>query len=205
MSDAASKPAAPTGSNAAVHIGRFVLTTVVILAVTTLVIATWANWRRDHRVTFRVFDPVWWGVGKHEAQPYVDGARTAAEKAYGSVWGSGGLVEQAEAWMATRSKDTAPILGADIHEAAFAQAETRFEDGVVAYKRAKPTAEKATDRTAVREAVIAFTACRDLLAEHLPAYAKLPQHKEVELSKGQDLERMNERFLSQAQRLAEIR
>jgi len=199
------KPAASSGPSAAVHIGRFVLTAVVILAVTALVIATWANWRRDRKVTFHVFDPAWWGIGKHEAQPYVDGARTAAENAYASVWGAGGLVEQAEAWIATRPKDAAAIPGADIHEAAFTQAETQFEDGVVAYKRAKPSAEKATDRTAVREAISAFTACRDLLAEHLPAYAKLPQHKEAELSKAQDLERINARFLAQAQRLAAIR
>lgn len=204
MSDGA-KPAPSAARGALTQVGRFVLTAVVLLVITALVIATWANWRRDQRVTFRVFDPVWWGVGKREAEPYVEGARTAAEKAYESVWGAGGLVEQAETWINERKEAPAPTPSADVHEAAFTQAENRFEDGVVAYKRAKPAPGKAIDRAAVREAVLAFSACRDLLAEHLPAYAKLPQHKAAERTKAEDLQRLNERFLSQAKQLSEIR
>jgi hypothetical protein len=188
-------------------VGRFVLTVVVLLAITALVVATWANWRRDGKASFRVFDPVWWGVGRSEAQPYVDGAHTAAERAYESLWGAGGLVDQAETWIKERKAAPPPAAGtsAAAHEAAFAEAESRFEDGVVAYKRAKPAAGKATDRAAVREAITAFTACRDLLAAHLDDYAKLPDRRPAEQAKAEDLQRLNARFLDQARRLAEIR
>ena len=196
-----------TGPSASTQIGRFVLTTVVLLAITALVIATWANWQRDRRVTFRVFDPVWWGVGRHEAQPYVEGARTAAERAYESLWGAGGLVEQAETWIRERKATPAPAptAGATSHEAAFAEAENRFADGVVAYKRAKPAPGKAIDRAAVREAITAFSACRDLLDQHLPVYSTLPERQPAEQAKAEDLQRMNARFLVQAKQLSEIR
>lgn len=79
--------------------GQFVLTLAVLLAIGAVGVATWANWRKDGRFSVRVFDPAWWTVGRREAEPYVEGAKTAAQKVQQSLWGEGGMVDQAEAWL----------------------------------------------------------------------------------------------------------
>lgn len=209
MTAAPAKPAAPR-RGALTAIGRWILTLVVVLACTALAVATWANWRRDGRVTFRVFDPVWWGVGKREAEPYVDGARTAANKAYDSV---GDLIGQAEAWLKERKAEPQPATPpvspttpasseAAAHEAAFVEAQNRFSDGLIAYRKAQPRDPgEQPNPKAQREAEAAFVACRDLIAKHLGPYRALRERNDAILAKTEDLQRLNLRMLDDTRRL----
>ena len=147
---------------------KLVTELALVAAVVVLAGTAWANSRREGRFSFRVFDRSWWGVGRHEAQPYLSGARQAADEAYTAVWGEKGMVEKAEAWLdglrrrrAPAAAPVAPVHGADppaaapapvpapapatggpaglrLHEERFAAAERLFQQGFAAYKQANP-------------------------------------------------------------------
>ena len=208
---------------------QFVVTLAVFAIIAGMAIATFANWRRDGRVTFHVFDPTWWGNGRSEAEPYAVGARVAAEQAYQSVWGTGGMAERAEQWLDGLRRDdppaqvagdpatppagqpAAPGAGEPSPSAALRSAETQriegrftkaeadFRTGLAAYKRAS-TGTKNARRTARAEAIAHFGRCRDVLLATIDPYRALADHDRRRLADAEELGRMNQRFLHDAQK-----
>jgi len=220
------KPAGPPAKGFLVHALQWIVTLVVILGIGGLAFASWVNWRRDGIFTLHVFDPTWWGHGRSEAEPYAAGARTAAEKAYQSVWGAGGMAEQAEHWLDGLRRDDPPAPAAGDPatpppgstepsappaaaattrsaearrlEERFTAAEADFRAGLAAYKRA--ASGSATARRHRRDEAIAhFGRCRDALRTALPAYRALRDHDRRRLGDADELGRMNQRFLRDAE------
>jgi len=186
-----------------------------------LAFTTWVNWRREGRFTLHVFDPDWWANGRSDAQPYVAGAQTAASKAWQSVWGEGGMIEQAETWLDGLRRDDEPAAGAGAAaapagtaparpaaqrspearrlEGRFTAAEQEFRTGLTAYKRAAVGSSSA--RAAARaEAIVHFARCRDALLASIDPYRALPDHDRKRLADAEELGRMNQRFLHDAQK-----
>lgn len=221
-----SKPAGPPPKGLLARCLRFVVTLVVFAAIGGLAVATYANWRRDGRFTFHVFDSTWWGNGRSEAEPYAAGARTAADKAYQAVWGTGGMVEQAEQWLDDLRRDDPPETGAPAVsptdpsaaptakpkppgtprsaeaqrlEGRFAKAEEDFRSGLTAFKRTGAGTKNAR-RTARAEAIAHFGRCRDALLASIDPYRALADHDRRRLDEAEELGRMNQRFLHDAQK-----
>ncbi len=148
-----------------------------MLAVSALVIAVGymavLNHRKDGVWTFHVFDAAWWSPGVEGTRPVIDGAKQATSKANDALWGSGGLVDQAEQWFngkverapaaADKSADksakkpepapTSPaqpakpdpdVLLARRCEQAIADAEIEFQTGLDHYRRANPQGNSLT-------------------------------------------------------------
>lgn len=219
-----SAPAAPARGPLA-RLLQFVVTLAVFAVLGGMVFTAWVNWRRDGRFTFHVFEPTWWGNGRSEAEPYAVGARTAAEKAYEAVWGTGGMVEQAESWLDGLRRDDPPAAGgapatgappsggtasprpaasarsaeAGRLEARFAAAEQEFRTGLAAYKRAA-SGDAGSRKRARAEAIVHFARCRDALLASLDPYRALPDHDRRRLADAEELGRMNQRFLHDAQK-----
>lgn len=206
---------------------RFVVTLVVFAAIGGLAVATYANWRRDGRFTFHVFDSTWWGNGRSEAAPYAAGARTAAEQAYQAVWGAGGMVERAEQWLNGLRRDDPPAPGAPAVpstdpsaaptadkpkppgtprsaeaqrlEGRFTKAEEDFRSGLAAFKRTGAGTRNAR-RTAQAEAIAHFGRCRDALLAAIDPYRAVADHDRHRLAEAEELGRMNQRFLHDTQK-----
>jgi hypothetical protein len=190
----------------------------LLVLVLVLVFATWANHRREGAWSFRVFDPVWWGVGREEATPYVDGARDAAHSAY--TWSQETLTE-AEAWLKKANEpkpEPAPVANNNTEEekialsgedrskleTALATAQDTFEEGLIAYRQAKPDRLGGEpDPTALRTAISKFKRTRDLLEANVPAYNKVSGKNLRILADAEELEGLNRRMLQQAQQLAD--
>ncbi len=178
---------------------------VVLLAIAALLIAlsynTWANTRATGVFSFHPFDSAWWQPGVDKAEPVVESGKHAASDANDAVWGSGGLVERTEAWWSGRAASAAiPVAPGTRSEldAALARAETQFDTGLAAYRRANPSDGAFTPerRAALIEAKAAFTAVRGTLDAHLPAYRALPDHDAHRLADLKALSEYNDRLLS---------
>ncbi len=194
---------------------RTIVGLALLLGIGVLVFAAWANHRRDGEWTFRVFDRTWWGIGRQEAKPYVDGAKTAARTAYETTEE---LLLKAEAWLkrppaehaadpsssATPVEDlTARNTTQEWHEKGFAQAQDLFEEGVIAYRQGKPTtADTPPDAAALRTAIAYFKRVRDILDSHIPGYNALPTKNLRILADAEELQALNLRMLSTAEKLA---
>lgn len=185
----------------------------LLIAIGILLFATWANHRRSGEWSFRVFDRAWWGIGSEEAQPYVDGAKSAARTAYQTTEE---LLQKAEAWLKRDPAEdtTDPAVSAPVttdsladqasdrerHEKALNDAQSLFEDGVVAYRQGKPADEQGqVDPAALRTAIASFKRVRDLLAIHIPAYNALPRKNLRILADAEELQALNQRLLSAAE------
>jgi hypothetical protein len=179
-----------------------------LLTALVLVFATWANYRHEGKVSFRVFDSTWWGVGRDTSQPYVDSAKGMASSAYEKVWGKDGLVDQADAWLKrddpalSEPVTTGTVEGAvderSAHEHAFAEAQDRFEQGLVTWRSTKPVQEGASrDLEAVKRAKADFKHVEALLDKHIPAYNSTPGKNLRVLKDAEDLQALNRRMLEQ--------
>lgn len=210
-----SDTAAPAKASFASRFLRRLVTITLLLGVLVLVFATWANYRRSGTVSFRVFDAAWWGVGRETSQPYVDRAKDMASSTYTAVWGEGGLVDEAKAWLAredqpaetqTAPSDTAAVESAgaerDDHEAAFRRAEASFEQGLFAWQRARPAdATAPPDAAALDQARSHFEAVATILDRHLPAYNATAGKNLRVLKDAEDLQALNRRMLDRAKDL----
>jgi hypothetical protein len=218
-------PGRPAASGFIARCLRLVVTLGLVLGIAALGVATVANWRRAGRVTFHVFDARWWGVGRTEAEPYVAGARTAADQAYTAVWGDGGLADQAERWLdglrrderdggspiadgATTTAQPAdatmpadPAAALKRCEQRFRSAEASFRSGLAASKRAAAASGDAK-RASRDEAIRHFIACRGLLTPAIATYRTLPEHRVPRLAEAEELGRLNQRFLQAAEKEA---
>ncbi len=192
--------------------GRFLRNLVglaLILLVLVLLFATWANHRRTGAWTFRVFDRTWWGIGRDEAQPYVEGAQRAAHSAYETA---DELLDKAQAYLKRPPAENPPTTTANgqpapvsetasalaQHEAGIAQARDLFDHGVVAYTRAKSVTDPAR-REALSTAIADFKQVRDLLATHVPAYNALPGKNLRILADAEELQTLNANLLRNAE------
>jgi len=183
----------------------------LLLLVLILIFATWANHRRTGAWTFRVFDATWWGIGRDEAQPYVEGAQRAAHTAFETA---DELLDKAKAYLNRPPAENPPPTSTDPdaqklpsgeiaskraeHEAGIAQARDLFDHGVVAYTRGKSVTDPAR-REALRTAIADFKQVRDLLATHVPAYNTVPGKNLRILADAEELQTLNANLLRNAE------
>lgn len=217
MADTAStspKPAAPRSHRA---IKLFIML-VLVAFLGALLWVTYLNWSKDGRFSFRIFDTSWWRPGVDAAQPVIDHARSASDRAGDALWGDDGLVDQAAQWWGTKQearakaepKPSAPTAppSDDLKrcERAIADAEIDFQYGLDHYRMANPrdAGTAGARREHLRQARSRFLSTRDLLGRAIDPYAKADGHDAERLADAKALQLYNDRLIASLDKLLEV-
>ncbi len=219
--------APPKSAHSHALVKAFVILVLLAFAAT-LAWVTVLNWRKDGHFSFRIFDTAWWRPGMASAQPVLDGALNASNKANDALWGDNGLVDQTSRWwsskLSARDKATgtpakpaaqpdavpkpAQVPAVDLKrlERSLADAEIDFQLGLDHYRLAKPKENELVPETRdhLRQARGRFLSAKDMLERVIPQYESATGHDDERLADAKALQTYNERLLASLNKLLDV-